>query len=158
MTDDDRVWAAEAVRLASQNVDDGGGPFAALVVQNGAVVATGVNRVTTDLDPTAHGEVTAIRRACQKLGLFSLEGCVLYSSCEPCPMCLASALWARLDRVVYVADRDDAAHGGFDDRTFYELFAQARSTWPSPAVTQLSLPERTAPFDTWLAKSDRTPY
>lgn len=155
---DDHVWAAEAVRLASQNVDDGGGPFAALIVKDGAMVASGVNCVTTDLDPTAHGEVTAIRRACRKLGVFHLDGCVLYSSCEPCPMCLASALWARVERVVYVADRDDAAHGGFDDRAFYELFAQDRSTWTSPSVTRLALPESTAPFSAWLAKSDRTPY
>lgn len=155
---DDSAWAAEAVHLASENVTTGGGPFAALVVKDDEVVATGVNRVTLDLDPTAHAEVIAIRSACQKLGAFWLTGCVLYSSCEPCPMCLASALWARVDRVVYVADRDDAAHGGFDDRAFYDLFAQDRSAWATPAVTRLALPDGDAPFEAWLAKPDRTPY
>lgn len=158
MTDDDQAWAAETISRAIANVTAGGGPFAALVVKDGAVVATGVNRVTTDLDPTAHGEVTAIRAACSSLETFSLAGCVLYSSCEPCPMCLASAMWARVDRVVYAADRDDAARGGFDDRAFYELFARDRSTWDSPSVARLALPDSAAPFDAWLAKADRTPY
>lgn len=154
----DQAWAAEAVRLASENVTAGGGPFAALIVHDDTVIATGVNRVTLDRDPTAHAEVTAIRTACRSLDAFWLQGCVLYSSCEPCPMCLASALWAHVDRVVYVADRDDAAHGGFDDRAFYDLFARDRSTWGSPSVTRLPLPDGAAPFEAWLAKPDRTPY
>lgn len=154
----DQAWLEEAVHRATANVAAGGGPFAALVVQDGEVVATGVNRVTTDLDPTAHAEVTAIREACRAVGDFSLAGCVLYSSCEPCPMCLASALWARVDRVVYAADRDDAAHGGFDDRAFYELFAQDRASWSSPSVSRLAVPDSFAPFEAWLAKPDRTHY
>lgn len=158
MVTDDHAWAAEAVRLASENVTAGGGPFAALIVKSDAVLATGTNRVTLDLDPTAHAEVSAIRRACREVGDFALRGCVLYSSCEPCPMCLASALWARLDRVVYVADRDDAARGGFDDRAFYELLARDRGTWRSPSVTRIALPEGAVPFDAWLAKADRTSY
>lgn len=154
----DSDWTARAIGLAVDNVAAGGGPFAALVVRAGSVVATGLNRVTADLDPTAHGEVTAIRAACRALGTFSLAGSVLYSSCEPCPMCLASALWARLDRVVYAADRDDAARGGFDDRAFYDLFGRDRATWSSPTVTELELPDRTAPFDAWLEKPDRVDY
>ena len=142
---------------AVDNVAAGGGPFAALVVREGEVVAEGVNRVTRDLDPTAHAEVVAIRAACQELADFSLAGCVLVASCEPCPLCLAAALWARVDEVVYVADRDDAAEAGFDDRAFYDLFDQPRSSWPTP-VRQTRIDAATAPFEAWLAKADRIAY
>ncbi len=108
------------------NVDEGGGPFGAVVVKDGELVAIGQNRVTRDLDPTAHAEVLAIRSACAELGDFALTGCSLYASCEPCPLCVSAALWSRVDRVVYAADRDDAARGGFDDRAFYDLFAHDR--------------------------------
>jgi tRNA(Arg) A34 adenosine deaminase TadA len=120
-------------------------------------VAEGVNRVTRDLDPTAHAEVVAIRAACRVIDNFSLTGCVLVASCEPCPLCLAAALWARVDEVVYVADRDDAARAGFDDRAFYDLFDQPRSGWPTP-VRQARIGPAVAPFDAWLAKSDRIAY
>ena len=151
-------WALRyVVECAVGNVAAGGGPFAALVVQGDRLVAEGVNRVTRDLDPTAHAEVVAIRTACQQLGTFALAGCVLVSSCEPCPLCLAAALWARVDQVVYVADRDDAARAGFDDRTFYELFDRPRSAWPVP-VQQTRTDSAGAPFDAWLAKPDRIAY
>lgn len=153
----DAQWLAHAVELATANVEDGGGPFAAIVVRDGAVVSTGQNRVTRDLDPTAHAEVMAIRAACRISGDYSLAGCTLYSSCEPCPLCLAACLWARLDRVTYAADRSDAARGGFDDGVFYELMEQPRSAWPMAVEAQ-----RTAtaaePFDAWLAKPDRLKY
>ncbi|WP_336157607.1 nucleoside deaminase [Amycolatopsis sp. VC5-11] len=155
--DVERAWLAECVRIAEKNVADGGGPFGALVVRDGEIVATGVNRVTPSLDPTAHAEVVAIRAACQALGTFSLAGCVLVSSCEPCPMCLASSLWARVDRVLYTADRDDAARAGFDDRAFYELFENPRETWQTP-VSRVSTPEAFAPFSAWLNRSDRIEY
>ncbi|MBN9741222.1 MULTISPECIES: nucleoside deaminase [Amycolatopsis] len=155
--DVERAWLAECVRIAEKNVADGGGPFGALVVKDGEIVATGVNRVTPSLDPTAHAEVVAIRAACQALGTFSLAGCVLVSSCEPCPMCLASSLWARVDRVLYTADRDDAARAGFDDRAFYELFENPRETWQTP-VSRVSTPEAFAPFSAWLNRSDRIEY
>ena len=113
--------------------------------------------VTRNLDPTAHAEVQAIRAACQAIGDFSLAGLTLYSSCEPCPMCVSAALWARLDRVVYAADRDDAARGGFDDRLFYELFATERSTWPT-VVEEVRPADAPTPFDAWLAHPDRTAY
>ncbi|MET9266966.1 nucleoside deaminase [Amycolatopsis sp. NPDC004079] len=155
--DVERAWLAECVRIAEKNVADGGGPFGALVVKDGEIVATGVNRVTPSLDPTAHAEVVAIRAACQALGSFSLAGCVLVSSCEPCPMCLASSLWARVDRVLYAADRDDAARAGFDDRAFYELFEHPRETWQTP-VSRVSTPDHFAPFSAWLGRSDRIEY
>lgn len=153
----DRAWLQEAVDLAVANVAGGGGPFGAVVVKDGAVVAKGQNRVTADLDPTAHAEVQAIRAAARALGDFSLAGCTLYTSCEPCPMCLASSLWARLDRIVYAADRHDAADGGFDDREFYELFARDRSTWAT-LVERVALPAPTAPFEEWLRYDGRTEY
>ncbi|MCR6030598.1 nucleoside deaminase [Nocardioides sp. zg-579] len=153
----DQTWLDRAVRLAVENVATGGGPFGAVVVRDGVVVAEGTNRVTPDLDPTAHAEVVAVRRACAELGTFTLAGCALYTSCEPCPLCLAASLWARLDRVVYAADRDDAAGAGFDDRAFYDLVAADRATWPMP-VTAEPLAQRLAPFDAWLTKADRTAY
>ena len=155
--DVERAWLAECVRIAEQNVADGGGPFGALVVKDGEIVSTGVNRVTPSLDPTAHAEVVAIRAACQALDTFSLAGCVLVSSCEPCPMCLASSLWARVDRVLFAADRHDAARAGFDDRAFYELFEHPRETWQTP-VARVSTEDSFAPFAAWLSRSDRVEY
>lgn len=153
----DAHWLDRAVELAVANVAEGGGPFGALVVREGEELATGQNRVTRDLDPTAHAEVVAIRASCRVLRDFSLAGCTLYTSCEPCPLCLSSALWARLDRVVYAADRHDAARGGFDDREFYDLFTTPRTSWSVP-VDLVALPTSAAPFDAWLAKGDRTHY
>ena len=156
-TTDDATWLAHAVELATANVAHGGGPFGAVIVRGDELVSSGQNRVTRDLDPTAHAEVVAIRSACSVLGDFSLAGCTLYTSCEPCPLCVSAALWARLDRVVFAADRDDAARGGFDDRAFYELFDRPRSAWSMP-VTAHPLPDGFAPFAAWLAKDDRIRY
>ncbi|NSC25335.1 nucleoside deaminase [Streptomyces albus subsp. chlorinus] len=154
----ERAWMEEAISLATASVANGGGPFGALVAKGSRIVALGNNQVTSTLDPSAHAEVSAMRAACKELGVFSLEGCVLVTSCEPCPMCLSAALWARVDRVVYSADRHDAAVAGFDDRKFYDLFEKKpASMWPM-RVEQLDLPNRTAPFDAWLAKSDRVDY
>jgi len=153
----DEAWLAHAIQLAVDNVADGGGPFGAVVVKDGEIVATGQNRVTRDLDPTAHAEVQAIRNACRATGDFSLAGMTLYSSCEPCPLCVSAALWARLDRVVYAADRDDAARGGFDDREFYELFGRDRATWPT-LIEEKRPDDAPAPFEAWLANSSRTAY
>ncbi|MBJ7451484.1 MAG: nucleoside deaminase [Blastococcus sp.] len=153
----DEHWLQSAVDLATANVAVGGGPFGALVVRDGAVVATGVNRVTLDLDPTAHAEVTAIRAACRELGVFALTGCTLYTSCEPCPMCAASSLWARLDRVVFCANRDDAADGGFDDRAFYELLTTAPQGWPT-SVQELRLASAVSPFQAWRDNPVRVDY
>jgi guanine deaminase len=152
---DDQHWLDLAVRRATSNVSEGGGPFGAVVVRGGELLGAGENRVTRDLDPTAHAEVLAIRRACQAVRDFSLAGATLYTSCEPCPMCMSSALWARIDRVVYGADRHDAARGGFDDREFYELFARDRATWPIVVESGGSRPE---PFEAWLAQQGRIAY
>jgi len=154
---EDAKWLARAVELATLNVANAGGPFGAVIVRDGELIAEGQNRVTANLDPTAHAEVTAIRAACQAIGEFSLAGMTLYTSCEPCPLCLSASLWARLDRVVFAADRHDAARGGFDDLEFYELFARDRSTWPMTidSVRTLDAP---APFDAWLESEARIDY
>jgi guanine deaminase len=153
----DARWLARAIELATLNVADGGGPFGAVIVRDGELVAEGRNRVTADLDPTAHAEVTAIRAACRAVGSFSLAGTTLYTSCEPCPLCLSASLWARVDRVVFAADRHDAARGGFDDLEFYRLFERDRATW-SMAVDSVRPDNAPEPFDAWLAHEERTAY
>ncbi len=110
----------EAIRLSEENVANGGGPFGAVIARDGEIVATGVNRVTADHDPTAHAEVRAIRAACKKLNTFDLSGCEIYSSCEPCPMCLGAIYWAHLDRLYYGNDKTDAKKIGFDDSFIYD--------------------------------------
>jgi tRNA(Arg) A34 adenosine deaminase TadA len=147
-----------AIALAIRNVDSGeGGPFAAVVVREGRIVGEGVNTVTTTLDPTAHGEVNAIRAACQALGVFSLAGCELYTSCEPCPMCLAASYWARLDAIYYGASAADAARAGFDDAFLYEEFRKNQSARALPA-TQLLGDEAWASFAAWIASTSKVPY
>lgn len=153
----DEQWLAQAIALATANVADGGGPFGAVVVADGVVLGTGQNRVTRDNDPTAHAEVEAIRAACRAIGGFSLVGATIFSSCEPCPLCLAAALWSRVDRVVYAANRDDAARAGFDDREFYDLLDRDRSTWPMPVVEH-RLDGSDAPMAAWLALETRVEY
>src|SRR5687767_8008938 len=137
-------YLARAVALACENVRKAGGPFGAIIVTAEGQVFEGVNRVTANLDPTAHAEVTAIRNACQGLGTFDLTGATLYTSCEPCPMCLASALWARVDRVFFAADRHDAASVGFDDAVFYEYFENDNRDALMP-VAKLELGDPQAP-------------
>ena len=154
----DVPFLREAIRLSRVRMREGrGGPFGAVVVRDGAIVARGWNSVTSDLDPTAHAEVVAIRRACRKLGTFSLAGCILYASCEPCPMCLAAAYWARDDRLVFAATREDAARAGFDDDRIYRevpLAPEARSLPTSRLLGE----EAAAIFEEWLANPDRVPY
>ncbi|MFW5416312.1 nucleoside deaminase [Nocardiopsis sp. CNT-189] len=155
---DEQAWMQQAIAVATDSANSGGGPFGALIVKDGAIVVTAHNQVTAANDPSAHAEVSAIRAACAELGTFSLEGCTLITSCEPCPMCLSTALWARVERVVFSADRNDAAVAGFDDRKFYDLFEKKpQEAWPLQVV-HLDLPNRTAPFDAWIAKSDRVDY
>ena len=117
----DDEFMRTAIALATENArSGGGGPFGAVIVRGGEIVATGVNQVTASNDPTAHAEVTAIRAACAKLGTFELTGCAMYSSCEPCPMCLGAILWARLEALYFGSTAADAAAAGFDDSRFYE--------------------------------------
>ena len=159
MSTTDAEFLTRAIALASANVANGGGPFGAVIVTADGRVFDGVNRVTAANDPTAHAEVSAIRGACAALGTFDLSGAVLYTSCEPCPMCLAASLWARVTRVVYAANRYDAAGAGFDDAAFYEYFEGSAGRGILP-VEQLSLDgnQAMAPFDAWNAEEDRIDY
>ena len=147
----------EAIRLASANVENGGGPFGAVIARGGEIIATGVNRVTANCDPTAHAEVSAIRAAAQKLGTFNLSGCEIYSSCEPCPMCLCAIYWARLDRLFYGNTKADAARIGFDDAFIYKELALPLSERTLRAE-QLLGKEAIATFEAWEQKTDKTPY
>lgn len=146
----------QAIRIAVRNVSDGGGPFGAVVVTADGRTHDGANRVTLDNDPTAHAEVVAIRNAAAASGTFDLSGAVLYASCEPCPLCLAAALWARVGRVYFAADRNSAAAAGFDDALFYEYFDGARPELMP--VLQTDLPAAGLPFQAWGGKPDRTEY
>lgn len=116
----DELFMRKAIELSIQNVDNQGGPFGAVIVKDGKIVATGVNRVTSNNDPTAHAEVMAIREAAQKLNDFNLTGCTIYTSCEPCPMCLSAIYWARIDKIYYGNTKTDAKNIGFDDSFIYE--------------------------------------
>jgi guanine deaminase len=147
-----------AIALAIQNVDSGGGgPFAAVVARDGKIVGEGVNTVTAGNDPTAHGEVNAIRVACESLGTFSLAGCELYTSCQPCPMCLAACYWARLDAIYYGASAADAARAGFDDAFLYDEFRKDQPERALPA-TQLLAQEAWASFAAWIASTGKIEY
>lgn len=147
----------QAVDLAADNVAQGGGPFGALIVKNGEIIAASGNRVTLNLDPTAHAEVMAIRLACQQLSDFQLIDCVLYTSCEPCPMCLGAIYWARLQAVYFACSREDAAVAGFDDSFIYDEI-------PLPplqrriAMRYIELPQAHAPFQAWQRLIDKTRY
>lgn len=151
------AFLREAIDLAVKSVQRGGGPFGALVMRGGEVVARAANCVTLENDPTAHAEIKAIRTACEALGDFQLSGCTLYTSCEPCPMCLGAIYWARLERVVYAATREEAAAAGFDDAMIYRdisLLPQERRI-----PMQQALPdEGERPFEAWAAQEDRTEY
>jgi guanine deaminase len=154
----ERRLMRKAIELSIENVRSGrGGPFAALVAKDGEIVATGTNLVTTTFDPTAHAEVVAIREACRALSQFQLTGCEIYTSCEPCPMCLGAIYWARFDRVYYANTRKDAAAIGFDDDRIYGEFAKPMATRCLPFV-HLPLGEAAQVFKEWMAKSDKIPY
>jgi len=147
-----------AIALATENVHSGrGGPFGAVVVRNGGIVGEGANSVTTTWDPTAHGEVVAIRAACKSLGTFTLAGCELYTSCEPCPMCLAACHWARLDAIFYGCSAADAARAGFDDAFLYAEFLKDQPSRALPE-TQLLAEEAWACFEAWIASPIKIPY
>ncbi len=147
----------EAIRLSIDNVRDGGGPFGAVIVKNGEIISTGVNRVTASHDPTAHAEVSAIREACRKLGTFDLSGCEIYTSCEPCPMCLGAIYWARLDRMYYGNNKNDAAAAGFDDSFIYKELELTPDKRRLHSETLLS-GEALKAFQEWTDKTDKIKY
>jgi guanine deaminase len=147
-----------AIELATESVTSGrGGPFGAVIVRNGEVIASGANEVTSTNDPTAHAEMVAIRRACATLGTFSLEGCEIYTSCEPCPMCLAAIYWSRMGKIYYSGTAADAAEAGFDDAFLYDEMKKPR-TERSVSCEPL-LPERgRESFDAWRTTAKRVDY
>jgi guanine deaminase len=147
----------QAINLAVENVRREGGPFAALVVRDGVVIATGANQVTRTNDPTAHAEMVAIREACRVLGDFQLAGCDIYTSCEPCPMCLGAMYWARPARVFFAATHDDAAAAGFDDSFIYRQIEVPPEQRSIPMI-HVADPEATRPFQEWRGKADKTAY
>lgn len=150
-------FLSEALHLASDSARSGGGPFGAVIVRGSEVIATGSNQVTSAYDPTAHAEVVAIRAACQRLGTFRLDDCVLYASCEPCPMCLAAIYWARIPRVVFAATRADAAQAGFDDEAIYAELAKPLAE-RTVCMEHVASPEGTTPFQLWQANARRVSY
>jgi tRNA(Arg) A34 adenosine deaminase TadA len=153
-----KEFMRRAIALGMENVRTGaGGPFAAVIVKDGQVVAEGVNRVTATNDPTAHAEVVAIRAACHKLGDFQLAGCDLYTTCEPCPMCLGAIYWARPARVFYACVAADAAAVGFDDAFIYEELNRAHAERQVP-MQQLLREESLAIFSLWQQQEKKTPY
>lgn len=147
----------EAIDLALHSVTVGGGPFGAVVVKDGKVIGRGHNRVTLDNDPTAHAEVMAIRAACTSLGSFRLDGCTLYTSCMPCPMCLGAAYWAHVSALVYAATSGDAAEAGFDDALIYDELKLPPEQRTLP-LRQLCCDTALAAFVAWHAKQDKTRY
>lgn len=147
-----------AIELALEGVrTNQGGPFGAVVVKGGAIIGEGCNRVLASNDPTAHAEVVAIRAASAHLGSFQLRGCELWTTCEPCPMCLAAAFWARVDKIHYGCASEDAARAGFDDRILYEELARAHGERTLP-IAQIMRDEALGTFQAWLDKPDRIAY
>lgn len=146
-----------AIRLSEENVQNGGGPFGAVIAKDGVVIATGVNRVTANNDPTAHAEVSAIREACRKVKNFKLDGCVVYSSCEPCPMCLSALYWAGISKIYYANTKNDAKAIDFDDSFIYEQLSLDRADRSIPSE-QMMYDEAQHAFEMWRDKEDKTAY
>lgn len=147
-----------AIELAQQNVQTGnGGPFGAVIVKDGKIIAEGVNQVTTSNDPTAHAEIVAIRKACQVLGTFQLTDCEIYSSCEPCPMCLGAIYWARPKALYFASNKHDAARAGFDDSFIYDEILQP---YEKRKITTQYIPlsEAQKVFDDWINADNKQPY
>lgn len=156
-TEQDKEYMRRAIAIATESVQRGGGPFGAVIVKDGVVVSASSNSVTLDKDPTAHAEVNAIRRACRALGTFDLSGCTIYTSCEPCPMCLGAIFWARIDRIFYGNTRKDAREIGFADDFIYDELARPIQERAVAALPLLS-DEAHSSFDAWTEKEDKTEY
>lgn len=157
-TEEKKKFMLEAIKMAEKNIiSRSGGPFGAVVVKDGKIIAASGNRVTSTNDPTAHAEIVAIREACAEMETFDLTGCEIYASCEPCPMCLGAIMWARIDKLYYAADRLDASRAGFDDELFYTEMAltnEKRNLKP----TQLMQKEANKVFDRWIEDVNKIPY
>ena len=152
------TFLRQAIELAVDNVRRGlGGPFGALVVRDGTVIANGTNVVTASNDPTAHAEMVAIRAACQKIGSFQLQGCYLYTSCEPCPMCLGAIYWARAEAFYFAANREDASRGQFDDSYIYTELNKPLEARTIPG-NRLLAAEGFRPFEEWLKTQNKVRY
>jgi guanine deaminase len=148
----------QAIKLACDSViHQNGGPYGAIIVKNGKIIAASGNQVTVNKDPTAHAEIMAIRIACKALNNFKLTDCILYSSCEPCPMCFGAIYWARLEKIFYACNRFDAAKAGFDDSFIYDEFLLQPGT-RHIAMSQISLPDAQKPFIAWNTQNDKTDY
>ena len=152
-----RDFMLKAIELSENSVKNGGGPFGAVIVKDGEVVAAASNCVTLYNDPTAHAEVSAIRAATKKLGTFDLSGCDIYTSCEPCPMCLGAIYWAHIDKIYYANDRKDAARIGFDDDFIYQELELKPEDRQKPCEIFMRSEAKRA-FDMWAAKADKTEY
>lgn len=154
---DDEKFMQQAIDLSIENVANGGGPFGAVIVRDGEVIATGTNRVTANCDPTAHAEVSAIRAACAKVKNFKLTGCTVYTSCEPCPMCLSALYWAGVDRIFYGNTKSDAKAINFDDSFIYDQIVLSNSERAIPCIN-IMRDEALAGFKAWSDKEDKVLY
>lgn len=157
ITEQDKEYMREAIRLADENIKNGGGPFGAVIVKDGEIVAGSANSVTIDNDPTAHAEVNTIRQACRKLGTFDLSDCVIYTSCEPCPMCLGAIYWAHIRRIYYGNTKKDAAEIDFADDFIYKELETHFELRTVPLIPLLR-DEALRTFRTWAEKEDKTKY
>ncbi len=154
----DKIFLRQAIALAIENVELGkGGPFGAVIVKNNEIVATGSNVVTLTHDPSAHAEISAIRNACKKLNTFHLEDCVMYSSCQPCPMCLGAIYWAHLDRLVFAADKKQAEAAGFDDDFIYKEMELPYNKRKLVTIQTLQV-EGDTPFNAWIKSENKIIY
>ena len=157
ITEQDKQYMREAIRLANESVERGGGPFGAIIVIDGEVIAGSSNSVTIDNDPTAHAEVNTIRQACRRLGTFDLSGATIYTSCEPCPMCLGAIYWARISRIFYGNNRKDARDIDFADDFIYEELDRPLDERTVPIIPLLR-DEALLTFRKWMAKEDKKEY
>lgn len=153
----DAYFMGEAIRLSIESVKSGGGPFGAVIVRDGEIVAMASNSVTKDNDPTAHAEVNALRAAARKLDNFDLSGCTVYSSCEPCPMCLGAIYWAKIDRLFFANNKTDAKNIGFDDSFIYEEIERPYEK-RKMKISQIMRVEAMEAFHLWDSKEDKTEY
>lgn len=159
MTDDDKRFMQRAIELAQSGVDaTAGGPFGCVIARNGEIVGEGVNQVTATNDPTAHAEVVAIRAACKSLDTFQLDGCTVYTSCEPCPMCLGAIYWARAERIYMACDRNDAADAGFDDAFIYDELCGDDLNERKVPIASLLREDGLKVFQNWIGKTDKIEY